>query len=174
MMALYRSRRERRIKSLMGSSIVVVAVGVALLLFVQVTIITPTVAETQEQQQESIDNKECEIGLDGTCDADTVKVDATASDKEAANENGWKVTTDDDGLQYFDIGFGVGQQAVGQHSKKIQQRLLNITTYMNDRVLKASNDNILHQVAAECQLRHELCTFWAIIDECDKNPGTFM
>jgi hypothetical protein len=108
---------------------------------------------------------ECEIGPDGTCLAQVV----------VENHNvlpGMTIKSkDDDGIAMVDTGFGVDQQSVGAHRDAILQRFREIQNYMNDRVLKASTDDVLSTVASECQLRHELCTFWAIIGECEANPG---
>ena len=111
-------------------------------------------------------NTECEMGTDGTClvknDGDQVLPGMTIKSK------------DDDGIAMVDTGFGVDQQAVGAHKTDILKRFQEIQQYMNDRVLKASPDDVLSTVASECQLRHELCTFWAVIGECEANPGTFV
>lgn len=108
---------------------------------------------------------ECEIGPDGTClvkdDGNSLLPGMTIKSK------------DDDGTAMVDTGFGVDQQAVGAHKENILKRFQEIQGYMNDRVLKASTDDVLSTVASECQLRHELCTFWAVIGECEANPGRF-
>ena len=112
---------------------------------------------------------ECEIGPDGTC-----LVSKEVDDGMEAVLPGMTIKSqDDDGISMVDTGFGVDQQSVGEHRTNIIQRFREIQQYMNDRVLKASTDDVLSTVASECQLRHELCTFWAVIGECEANPGMF-
>ena len=123
---------------------------------------TTTITENSNNNN----NAECEIGPDGTClvkdDGNILLPGMTIKSKD-----------DDDGSAMVDTGFGVDQQAVGAHKQNIMKRFQEIQGYMNDRVLKASTDDILSTVASDCQLRHELCTFWAVIGECEANPGMF-
>ena len=117
---------------------------------------------------------ECEVGPDGssTCRGGSA---VETADPLSLLLPGMTIKSqdDDDGSLMVDTGFGVDQQAVGAQKEKIMTRFQEIQQYMNDRVLKASTDDILSTVASECQLRHELCSFWAVIGECEVNPGMF-
>ena len=120
------------------------------------------------------DATECEVGPDGssTCRGGSA---VETADPLSLLLPGMTIKSqdDDDGSLMVDTGFGVDQQAVGAQKEKIMTRFQEIQQYMNDRVLKASTDDILSTVASECQLRHELCSFWAVIGECEVNPGMF-
>lgn len=124
-----------------------------------------TTANYTDSSSYNNNTTECEIGPDGTClvkdDGHSLLPGMTIKSK------------DDDGTAMVDTGFGVDQQAVGAHKENIMKRFHEIQGYMNDRVLKASTDDVLSTVASDCQLRHELCTFWAVIGECEANPGMF-
>jgi hypothetical protein len=135
------------------------------LLVLVLTIIANNSGETFFVEAEIQD--ECAMGPDGTCTTTDTLGD---TDKFAE----MKVTTSEDGTTLFDIGFGVAQTVVGERAEDTKQRLLEATKYMKDRVLTATEDDILSQVAGECQLRHENCAFWAVIGECEKNPGMFL
>jgi hypothetical protein len=106
--------------------------------------------------------EECTLNTDGACIVSNGMDDVLAK---------MKVTTDEDGSILYDTGFGVAQSVSGGQAEDTKKRLIETTTYMKDRVLMASADDVLSQVAMECQLRHEHCAFWAVIGECEKNPG---
>jgi hypothetical protein len=136
------------------------------------SMLLPVAANTNDPEstvntdnRNSSNSTECEIGPDGTClaknDGNSLLPGMTIKSK------------DDDGSAMVDTGFGVDQQAVGAHKENIMKRFQEIQGYMKDRVLKASTDDVLSTVASDCQLRHELCTFWAVIGECEANPGMF-
>jgi prolyl 4-hydroxylase len=106
--------------------------------------------------------EECTLGLDGACIASDGMNDALAA---------MKVTASEDGSVFYDTGFGVAQSVAGEKTEDTKKRLIETARYMKNRVLVASADDVLSQVAKECQLRHEHCAFWAVIGECEKNPG---
>jgi hypothetical protein len=53
-----------------------------------------------------------------------------------------------------------------QEKEQILQRFLEMDTYMRETV---SKDESFVNAKEGCQNRHELCTFWAAISECEKN-----
>lgn len=109
--------------------------------------------------------EECTLGNDGACIASDGVDDVLAT---------MKVETGEDGELLYETGFGVTQSLVGDQVEDTKKRLVETVRYMKDRVLMASANDVLSQVAKECQLRHEHCAFWAVIGECEKNPGTFV
>jgi hypothetical protein len=122
-------------------------------------------------------NNECEVGTDGTTCINAVtdnNSDGTDTDEDILQLlKGLNVTVEDDGVTWIDTGYGVTQQVVGQHKRNSTLRILDLITYMKDRVMKASSDDVLSSVAASCILRNDLCVFWAEIGECEANPGSF-
>ena len=63
--------------------------------------------------------------------------------------------------------FGVAQQVQGARAKEIEALLNETEKYMREEVHK---DPKYNEVKDGCQNRNELCTFWALIGECEKNP----
>lgn len=89
---------------------------------------------------------ECVVQPDGTCTPDLW--------------NAVRITEDDS--HYVEIAaLGLRQSIENGYTKDIEARVQKVAEYM-----QGLTD------ATECQLRHELCTYWAVLDECEKNPGT--
>jgi len=63
--------------------------------------------------------------------------------------------------------FGVAQQVTGARSKEIEALMNETEKYMREEVF---TDPKFSVVKDNCQNRNELCTFWALIGECEKNP----
>jgi hypothetical protein len=134
------------------------------------------------------DSDECTVHADGTTTC------APTTPTTEPDDSMWKITTtyDDDGGTFMEIGtslLGVAQSVENGHTTDIQQRLLEVRNYMKDRILDDNDNNedddnnnneddddddVLHQqqeLVNECQLRHELCAYWAVLGECEINPG---
>jgi hypothetical protein len=96
---------------------------------------------------ESVD--ECVMQPDGTCVPPT---------------NDWTpVRVEEDDSHYLEIpALGMRQSVENGYTKAIEKRIQKVVEYMKGLT------------APECQFRNELCAYWAVLDECDKNPGTIL
>lgn len=93
---------------------------------------------------------ECIMQSDGTC-------------TPPLNEDAWiPVRLEEDDSQYLHIApLGMRQVVDNGYTAAIEELIQKVVEYMKG--ITAS---------PECQLRNELCAYWAVVDECDKNPGT--
>jgi prolyl 4-hydroxylase len=63
--------------------------------------------------------------------------------------------------------FGTLQSIEGAHRDKIVARVLESITYMQS----AQVQELPEQIRSNCQNRHELCSFWSVINECSNNAA---
>jgi hypothetical protein len=95
---------------------------------------------------------ECILQVDGTC-------------SPPLPEATWipvRVTEDD--AHYLEIAaLGLRQSVENGYTAAIEERVQKVVDYMKGMTAGAP----------ECQLRNELCTYWAVVEECEKNPGRF-
>uniref|UniRef100_A0A7R9W675 ShKT domain-containing protein n=2 Tax=Pseudictyota dubia TaxID=2749911 RepID=A0A7R9W675_9STRA len=67
-----------------------------------------------------------------------------------------------------DIDFGVEQNAEGDTADQVLKLIESTKRYFQNEVLVKPE---YESVRDECKNRHELCSFWAHIGECEANPG---
>lgn len=61
--------------------------------------------------------------------------------------------------------YGVEQKAEGSQFEEVIQNLKGTEQYMDSHEV----DILPEDVRESCQNRHELCTFWAVVGECESN-----
>jgi hypothetical protein len=65
------------------------------------------------------------------------------------------------------INFGEDQTVAGKEWAKTLEVIKKTKEYMNEVAV----DNKYKEVRDECLLRHDVCSFWAGIGECQANPS---
>mmetsp|Transcript_8247 Transcript_8247/g.12638 ORF Transcript_8247/g.12638 Transcript_8247/m.12638 type:complete len:442 (-) Transcript_8247:110-1435(-) len=66
------------------------------------------------------------------------------------------------------IDFGLEQHIREGHETEILEVIDDTTTYMRDVVMV---DHKFEKVKFECKNRHEECSYWKVLGECEANPG---
>jgi prolyl 4-hydroxylase len=99
-------------------------------------------------------NKHCPVSCN-TCEQVAVVGDATESDDGHAE------------MQRASAKFGTMQTIKGSRSTDTAVRLAESIAYMTSDVVLELSDKI----RTNCHNRNELCTFWAVIGECEKNAA---
>ena len=99
------------------------------------------------------------------------KIDSNTSDDDSnSQELDASIDPDThDSLTEASVQFGVKQTAQGTRAEDTLQRLASTLKYMNSESVLALPANI----QTECKNRHEMCTFWQVLGECDNNKCTF-
>jgi prolyl 4-hydroxylase len=113
----------------------------------------------------SVESEEQTCTADGSCKA-------TQSEETSENDIPPFPVADAEG--YLTIKYGEKQKVEGTKADETLQRAREVHNYMYTKVFKTTNggdDKNLLDVAHDCLNRHELCTFWAAIGECEANPA---
>jgi hypothetical protein len=75
-----------------------------------------------------------------------------------------KVTSEE---QQKTTSFGILQTVEGSKKDEVMIRVTESIAYMESDTVSELDESI----HSKCQNRHELCVFWAVIGECEKNAG---
>jgi ShK domain-like len=75
--------------------------------------------------------------------------------------------------------FGIEQTIDIQHEAGINQAIDDMKTYFRNVRQDSRTTARQHELFDNCKLKHELCTFWKVIGECDKvriffSQGTYL
>jgi len=98
---------------------------------------------------------------DGTCE-----VNADGSSTCANNELPDLPPQQESG--HYDIGYGTAQLVEADRADDTRATLREMMGYMQNTVMK---DPQYKDVRSSCRNEHELCAFWAMLGECEKNPS---
>jgi prolyl 4-hydroxylase len=99
-----------------------------------------------------------------TCAGNVVAAAAAATTKVTATTKKTTVTTEE---QQKSATFGILQSIEGARKDEVRQRVIESIAYMES----ASVLDLEESLRTKCQNRNELCAFWAVIGECEKNAA---
>jgi hypothetical protein len=66
---------------------------------------------------------------------------------------------------------GVLQSLDMEYTEEIYQNIRDARQYLQDVVMTEPK---YQKVRGNCQNAHESCTYWAVLGECDNNPGKYL
>ncbi|KAL3780752.1 hypothetical protein ACHAW5_006422 [Stephanodiscus triporus] len=69
--------------------------------------------------------------------------------------------------------YGVAQRVEGKKAPETLDVIRRTVNYMENDIYTNSTYDLSEEILAECTNREDLCAFWAVIGECEKNP-TYM
>jgi hypothetical protein len=105
------------------------------------------------------------LATDDSC-VQTEKADSTA----ASSESSYEVEAPASLTQDEQIGADIGEPQVidGSYKEAILHRIQAARSYLTEEVMA---DEKYEKVRDMCVNKHASCAFWAVIGECEKNPG---
>ena len=68
----------------------------------------------------------------------------------------------------FGDDFGVTQSIDMHHAQECKDKIRQAREYIDNEVMV---DDKYKKIRSICKNKHESCTFWSILGECEKNPG---
>jgi hypothetical protein len=127
------------------------------------------------------------FGITASADAaavDTKTVEATVAaagvqqsvllDENFGAESGFSNITSpapDDRNLHLGADMGEPQVISSSHGRQILDKIVEDRQYIEQQVMVEDKYESVRNI---CKNQHESCTFWAIMGECDVNPGTLL
>ena len=105
------------------------------------------------------------LQADGSCSQETTAERVVVADDSSIDSIQLPEPTEG---HLYHVGYGEPQRVQGSEAPATKRRLKEMLHYMETVV---GADPLFDEVKGECQNRHELCAFWAAIDECTVNPS---